>query len=362
MAEDGEKPDESSKTEEPTTKKLEEARKRGQVAQSKEINSFVILLIITLVIAIGSQPIFSNFTDFLKVFLEQPHLLPSMPGGLGTILGDTFLKTVGFIFLIFAALIVAAIFGPFAQVGPMFAPEVIKPELSKISIIKGFQRLFSLKSVVEFIKGLLKIFVIGLVGYFLTAPYFNAIEITVDQPLEQLLYDMYMLTLRIMVGFVVVMMLIGIADLLYQRWEFTKEMRMTKQEVKDEYKQTEGDPYIKGKLKQLRMEKARARMMQAVPKADVVITNPTHYAVALQYKADEMDAPMVIAKGHDEVALRIREVAKEHEIIIMENPPLARSLYDSVEIDQMIPPELYKAVAEIITFVFQKQGKLKKKS
>jgi flagellar biosynthetic protein FlhB len=136
---------------------------------------------------------------------------------------------------------------------------------------------------------------------------------------------------------------------------------MTKQEIKDEYKQTEGDPYVKGRLKQLRMEKARQRMMQAVPKADVIITNPTHYSIALQYDAEKSPAPVVIAKGIDEVALRIREVAKEHNIILYENRPLARSLYDTVEIDQMVPEELFKAVAEVISFVYQKQGKLKSK-
>jgi len=136
-------------------------------------------------------------------------------------------------------------------------------------------------------------------------------------------------------------------------------MRMTKQEVKDEYKQTEGDPFIKGKLKQIRMERARQRMMQNVPKADVVITNPTHFSVALQYDTDVADAPIVIAKGIDEVAMRIREVAKEHDIILFENPPLARTLYDTVEIDQMIPEDLYKAVAEIISFVYKKKGKIR---
>lgn len=165
------------------------------------------------------------------------------------------------------------------------------------------------------------------------------------------------MTMRLMIGMLVVLMIVAIADVLYQRWDFNKSMRMTKQEVKDEYKQTEGDPHVKGKLKQLRFEKARQRMMQAVPRADVIITNPTHFAVALQYNPDEMDAPTVVAKGVDDVAMRIREVAKDNNVEIVENPPLARSLYAEVEIDQAIPAELFKAVAEIISYVYQKRGK-----
>ena len=153
---------------------------------------------------------------------------------------------------------------------------------------------------------------------------------------------------------------VAVADLVYQRNEHNKKMRMTKQEVKDEYKQTEGDPMVKGRLRQLRAEKARQRMMQAVPQADVIITNPTHYSIALKYDTDTMDAPLCIAKGVDEVAMRIREVAKEHDIVLFENVPLARALYDSVDIDESIPPEHFKAVAEVISYVFKLKGKLKK--
>jgi flagellar biosynthetic protein FlhB len=198
---------------------------------------------------------------------------------------------------------------------------------------------------------------IGLVSTVLIYPYFSGIDHAVDQPIPFLMDDMMALTLRLMTGVLVVFLAVSIADVLYQRWEFNKQMRMTKQEVKDEYKQTEGDPYVKGRLKQLRMEKARQRMMQAVPKADVVITNPTHFAVALKYDPKENEAPVVIAKGVDAIAFRIREVAKEHNVIIYENPPLARSLYDQVEIDEAIPQDLYKAVAEVISFVYQKRGR-----
>lgn len=360
MAED-DKPDDSSKTEEPTPKKLEEARKRGQVAQSRELNSWIMLLAATLIIAVGTPYMFSSLSGFLRIFLEQPHLLPQAPGGLTSILGETFFKTLGIVAVPFLLLMIAAFFGPFAQVGMMLAPEVIKPDLNKISPGKGFERLFSLRSIIEFIKGIFKLVVIGVVGFVIIYPYFDGIEHTIDQSFNLMLDDLLSLTIRLMVGILVVLLVVAVADLLYQRWEFTKQMRMTKQELKDEYKQTEGDPYIKGRLKQLRMEKARQRMMQAVPKADVVITNPTHYSIALKYNPEEKPAPVVIAKGIDNVALRIREIAKENEIILFENKPLARSLYDLVEIDEMIPEDMYKAVAEVISFVYQKRGKVRDK-
>lgn len=356
----GEQEDESSKTEDPSQKKLDDARLKGQVAQSKEIGIWLILLMITLIIGVGAGPLFTAMKDYLKIYFEQAGQMPSGVGGLGVLLTDMFLHTLGFVAIPFILLMAAAYLGSFVQVGFLVAPEVIKPELSKISILKGFKRLFSMKSIVEFIKGIIKISVIGIVTYMVIKPYMGAIEHTINQTMGVLLEDILSLTMKLMMTIVVIFFFVAILDLLYQRWEFNKQMRMTKQEVKDEYKQTEGDPYVKGKLKQLRMDKARIRMMANVPKADVVITNPTHFSIALQYDAETSDAPVVIAKGVDELALRIREVAKEHDIILYENPPLARSLYDLVDLDEAIPPELYKAVAEVITFVYQKKGKLKK--
>jgi flagellar biosynthesis protein FlhB len=336
--------DDSSKTEDPSQKKLEDARQKGQVAQSKEMSMWIILLMITLIVGVGSGPLFSSMSDYLRGYFERAGQLPTGIGGIGVIITDMFLKTLGFVAIPFMLLMAASYLGSFIQVGFLVAPEVIKPELSKISILKGFKRLFSLKSVIELVKGILKLSIVG------------------NQNLNVLTEDIYILTIKILIGIVIAFFFVAVADLLYQRWEFNKQMRMTKQEVKDEYKQTEGDPYVKGKLKQMRMDKARIRMMAAVPKADVVITNPTHFAVALKYNPDEADAPVVIAKGVDDLALRIRGVAKEHDIIIYENPPLARSLYDLVDLDETIPQELFKAVAEVITFVYQKKGKLKPRS
>lgn len=356
---DDDQPDEASKTEDPSPKKLEESRERGQVPHSREVNTWIMLLAVTLLIGSATPSMFSNFAIFLRSYFEQAHMIPGMQGGIAFILRETFWNSLGYTFVFFLVLMFAAFLGPFMQFGLLFSAETIKPDFKKISIMKGFERLFSLKSIVEFVKGLLKLSVVSVVSFVMLYPYMPAMEHMIGQPFVLLMHEMKDLTMRLMGGILAVLLVTSLADLFYQRWDFNKKMRMTKQEVKDEYKQTEGDPHIKGRLKQLRMERARKRMMQAVPKADVIITNPTHYSIALQYDPEKMEAPVVIAKGIDAVALRIREVAKEHNIELYENKPLARTLYDTVDLDEAIPQELYKAVAEIISFVFKKKGKLK---
>lgn len=355
---DGSEQDDAQKTEEPTAKKIEEARKKGQVALSREVNNWVMLFTGTIVISAMSPYIFSNIAEILKAYFERSYAFPSVPGGLDILLGEGFKHVMMIMALPMVFLMLAAFLSPFIQVGPLFAPESIKPELSKISPIKGFKRLFSMRSLMEFAKGILKLAIIGLVGVIILYPYFDKFEHMIGLPMPVLLDELKSLVVRVMIGVLVVLMVVAVIDLVYQRYEHTKKMRMTKQEVKEEYKQTEGDPHVKSKLRQLRAERARQRMMQAVPSADVVITNPTHYSIALKYDPEIMEAPLCVAKGIDEVALRIREVAKQHDIILYENKPLARTLYDVVEVDETIPPEQYQAVAEVISFVFKQKGKL----
>lgn len=350
--------DDSQKTEEPTPKKLEESRKKGQVALSREINNWVMLFTGTIVVlAIGPFAL-SNMKSHMQSYIEKAHIMPAAPGGLDFVLGDSFWLVVGILIVPLLILMVAAFLAPFLQIGPLFAPEIIKPDVSKISPLKGFKRLFSLRSIMEFVKGILKIGIVGTVGVILLYPFYTGVEKMVGIPVPQMMDELQVLVLQLMAGILVVLLVVAVIDLIYQRYEHYKKMRMTKQELKDEYKQTEGDPHVRAKLKQLRQEKARARMMQAVPEADVVITNPTHYSIALKYEPEEMDAPVLIAKGFDDVAMRIRELAKEHDIPLYENKPLARVLFDTVDIDQMIPPEHYQAVAEVISYVFQLKGKL----
>jgi flagellar biosynthetic protein FlhB len=358
---DGEQAEDSQKTEEPTPKKLEEARKRGQVAVSREASNWLMLVAGTILIAAAAGPILSELQQIMKAYIEHAHDMPGVPGGFNVILGGAFKKIALLLMLPFLALMAAAFLGPFLQVGPLFAPEVIKPDISKISPLKGFSRLFSMRSLVEFFKGILKIVIVAVVGFFILYPYYGQVDHMVGLPLDALLDEMQELIVKLLTGIVVVMMAVAVIDIAYQRQEHHKKMRMTRHELKEEYRQTEGDPHVKARLRQLRTERARKRMMQAVPEADVVITNPTHYSIALKYDSKEMEAPKCVAKGMDHIALRIREVAKEHGVEIVENPPLARTLYDVVELDEIIPTEHYKAVAEVISYVFRKQGKLKPK-
>jgi flagellar biosynthesis protein FlhB len=351
--------DESSKTEDPTPKKLEEARKKGQVPMSKEITNWVMLSAGTLVVLGMGPGMMEDMTGLMRTYIERAHDLPEVPGGFNLVIGGALMDVLHILALPLLFLMVAAFAGPFIQVGPLFAGEIIKMDISKISPIKGFARLFSLRSILEFVKGLIKLAIITVVGILILKPFFGTAEHFVGLPVEAALSELKMLLNQFLIGILVVLFVIACADLLYQRYEHLKKMRMTKQELKDEYKQSEGDPHVKAKLRQLRQEKARARMMQSVPEADVIITNPTHYSVALKYDPDKNEAPIVIAKGVEELALRIREVGREHNVMILPNPPLARVLFETVELDDPVPTEHYKAVAEIISYVFRLKGKLK---
>lgn len=356
---DGEQPDDAQKTEEPTPKKLQEARKKGQVALSREINNWVMLLVGTILIAAAADPVLGKLSEIMKTYIERAHDIPSAPGGMHIVLGESFKRVLSVLALPFIILMLAAFLAPFVQVGPIFAPQVIKPDFSKVSPIKGFSRLFSMRSLMEFAKGVLKIAIIGLIGVVIVYPYYGNLEHMVGLPVPVLLDELQGIIVRLLIGVLVVLLAVAIIDIAFQRLEHYKKMRMTKQELKDEYKQTEGDPHVKARLRQLRAERARQRMIQAVPEADVVITNPTHFSMALKYEPETMEAPVCVAKGVDELALRIREVAKEHDVILFENPPLVRTLYDIVDVDDIIPPEHYQAVAEIISYVFKLKGRLK---
>lgn len=351
--------DDSQKTEDPTPKRLEEARKKGQVALSREINNWIMLLAATIMIGALLPGIMKKMEYKLAAWLEHAADVPDAPGAYTAVLKEAFGSVLGILALPLLILMFAAFIGPFIQIGPLFAPEIVKPDIGKVSPLRGFKRLFSMRAMMEFVKGLLKISVIAAVGFFLLSPFYGQVDHMVGMPPPLLLGDLKTLVIRLMIGILVALMIIAVIDILFQRTEHMKKMRMSRQELKDEYRQTEGDPHVRARLRQLRAERARRRMMQAVPEADVVITNPTHYAVALKYDPDNMDAPLCVAKGMDDIALRIREVAKANDVVLFENPPLARILFDTVEVDETIPPEHYKAVAEIISYVFRLKGKLK---
>ena len=339
------------KTEEPTAKKRADARKKGQVARSQEVNSAFVLLIgffglkllwdsIYVSIATYTTYVFSNLNqtvdteNILRIFI-----------GIVLVLAKTAFPIMVFIMIIGLAI-------NFFQVGLNFNTESIEFKLDKLNPINGFGRIFSKRSLVELVKSFFKILVIGFFLYrfiheqILAMPQFMFFDLTTSLALvAEIIFQMSF----IVIG---VIMIMAFMDFGYQKWQTTQDLKMSKQEVKDEMKQTEGDPQIKGKIRQKQRQMAMARMMKEVPKADVIITNPTHYAVSLAYEQG-MIAPSVIAKGQDLVAQRIKEIGREAHVPIIENKPLARTLYATVEVGDSVPQELYQAVAEVLAYVYR---------
>lgn len=359
MAEGGdEEQDDSQKTEDPTRKRLEEARKEGQVPLSREANTWLMLFAGTMIILLAGPSMMREMTEYLTGLLQNSgSIRVSTQQEAGRVMGDMALAVLGFLAIPFIVFFAAAIAGPVAQIGFLFSAKSITPSIDKIDPMKGMKRIFSLRSVMEFIKGILKLVVIGAVCTAIIMPILPTIDQHIGQSIPMALQDIKDIVRRLLIAILAALFLVALIDVIYVRLDYNKRMRMTRQQVRDEYKQTEGDPHVRARLRQLRTERARKRMIQSVPKADVVIVNPDHYSVALQYEPAKMDAPTVIAKGLDSFALRIREVAKENNVPVVENPPLARSLHASVEVDEQIPPELYQAVAEIIKYVFNLKGR-----
>jgi flagellar biosynthetic protein FlhB len=351
MAETNEDP--SNKTEEPSAKRLADARAKGEVAKSQEVVHWVMIGASALVVGVFAPGLMQRLAESFIPYLSMAHYVPMDARGLGGVLLGSLLAAGGALLVPLAVLVAAGILASVVQTGGfLFSAEQIKPKLSKISPLSGFKRLFSMQSLMDFAKGLLKLAIVGTVGAWVMWPEFDTIVELVQEPAAITLGVIYDLTLQLVIAVLAIMAIVAGLDMLWQRSQHMKKMRMSRQELKDEFKQTEGDPIIKARLKQLRTEKARRRMMAAVPKADVIITNPTHFAIALKYDQKTMTAPMVVAKGVDLVAFRIRELAKEHHVPIVENKPLARALYATAEIDREIPSEHYKAVAEVISYVF----------
>jgi len=356
---DGEKPDDAQKTEEPTPKRLEEARKKGQVPLSREVNNWVMLCMGTILIMMLADSTFGHLKDFMAVFIERAHDIPSGSGGVSTALSNSMVEVLKILFLPLLLLAAAAFLAPFLQIGPLFSAETIKPDMNKISPIKGLERLFSKKSLMEFAKGVLKISIIGAVGFVIIAPYFEAIDHMVGLPLPLLMDELQAMAVKMMIGVLVVLVVVAVIDLAFQRSEHYQNMRMTKQEVKEEMKPMDGDPMVKQRRARVARQLAMQRMSAAVPQADVIVTNPTHYAIALRYDTQTMRAPKVIAKGADLMAMRMRQIAAMHGVPIVERKPLARALFAGVAVGQEVPAEHYAAVAEILAYVY---GLAEKKS
>lgn len=356
MAEDNQ--DDSQKTEEPTEKRLREAREKGQVAKSQEVSHWFAILGLTMIVGFLLPGVAGSLSESLRPFLEKPHDIALGKGGVTPVLTELALDVALALLLPMLLLVAGALFSGFAQTGFNVSAQPLVPKLEKISLIAGAKRLFSARSLMEFAKGILKLSIVAAAIGLVLWPAVDAIPASITFDMMQFLALIETLGFRVLIAALSVMTVIAALDYSFQRMQHMKKLRMSKQDLKDEYKQTEGDPMVKARLRQIRTERARQRMMSAVPEADVVVTNPTHFAVALKYQHGVDPAPRVTAKGADHIAQKIRELAREHEVPLVENPPLARALYASVEVEQEVPPEHYQTVAEIIGYVMRLKGRM----
>lgn len=342
------------KTEQPTPKRRREAREKGQVFKSAEINMVLVLLIAFIVI----KSIFPNLIQALMTYETQ--IYSSMASadsiytanGLTNLFVNTALQMAKMLWPLIACVFVVGIVANIAQTGFIFSGKPLAIDLGKLNPIAGFSRIFSKRAINELVKAILKIAVIGYVAY---TEIKNDINIFLSMGKENIsiaAYNMTTVILNAAIKVVAVMILIAVLDYIFQRREYENSLKMTKQEIKEEFKESEGDPQIKARIRQIQRQLAMMRMMQQVPKADVVITNPTHFAVALRYDAQTDKAPLVLAKGADYMAQRIKEEARKNKVPLVENRELARSLYYSADVGQLIPPQFYEAVAEVLAYVY----------
>ncbi len=352
------------KTEPATQKKLSDARKKGQVAKSREVANAFGLLALFLLIKLWVGNLGIQFLELFNLtYNKMPEMVVQWNGFLSyqdiiSLLQNMVIQVIVLLAPVFLVAFTVTFISEVMQVKWELSPEALKPKFSKLNPLSGFKRIFSANSVVELIKSLAKIFLIGYICYDYVVKNQERLFLLYDIPLMQAVQMVADMVVSMGIRISLVYMVLALADFAYQKFKFNKDMMMTKQEVKDEYKQQEGDPKVKGKIRQKMQEVSRRRMMQSLPTADVVITNPTHYAVAIKYDPEVADAPLVLAKGADYLAAKIKEVAKENSIEIVENKPLARMLYANVEVGQAVPPELYQAVAEVLAFVYKLQGRI----
>ena len=346
------------KTEEPTPRKRQELRDKGEVAKSRELPSVAVLLSSLMALTFFGSFMYSQIQLIMQETLSLPML-----GDLNVFDFIIFARktTTRFILTIsplLAAVFITAILSNIMQVGFVLSGESISPKLSKLAPIKGFTRLFSKQSLMELCKSLFKMVIVGAISYYTIKAEMKNVPMLGEMGVKAIWVYILTVFLKIFLRCTLAMVFVVVIDYAFQRWEFENRINMSKQEIKDEHKKSEGDPLVKSRIKSIQMEMARKRMMQSVPEADVVITNPVRLAVAVKYDPD-MNAPKVLAKGAGEVAKKIRDLATEHDIPILEKKELARNLYKLVEIGQEIPAVLYQAVAEVLAYIYKLTGKLK---
>ena len=347
--------DDAEKTEDPTQKRLDDAIKRGDVVKSQEVNAWFVLAAGALILLSFAGPMGTQLTAMFRGVLENSWRFPADGGGLMQVFRALSLETLAAVAIPFLLLMLAAIGGNAIQHRLVWSAEALMPKLSKISPIAGAKRLFSKQSLANFVKGLLKLTVVGAVATALLWPARKKLEGLVATDPAAIAPLTRSLSLQLFGAVVAILAVIAAVDYLFQYRQWFERQKMSLREVRDEFKESEGDPKIKARIRQIRVSRQRRRMMAAVPSATVVITNPTHFAVALRWERG-MNAPICVAKGQDRIALKMREVAAENNVPVVENVPLARTLHATVEIDQEVPAEHYKAVAEVISYVMRLNG------
>ena len=343
------------KTEQPTPRKREDAKDKGSVAKSQELNSVAVLIAGMLAFKATSGMFAKTIQQFVRTTYHESSFMEitvqSLPGQV-----IDFMKVLGTIIIpILAIVLVAALISNVAQIGFMVAKKALIPDFKKVSPLSGLKRLFSLRSIVELLKGIIKITILALISYFVITKHQESFLFLPHKSASEIVTLLSSVLLELTFKIALALLVMAAADFAYQKYEYEKGLKMSKQDVKDDNKQSEGNPEIKGRIKSIQMQQARKRMMQDIPEASVVVTNPTHIAVALKYEPNNSsDAPKIIAMGKNKLAERIKEIARENDIPVMENKPLARSLFESCEVGMEIPSAFYQAVAEILSSIYQK--------
>jgi flagellar biosynthetic protein FlhB len=345
------------KTEKATPKKKEEARKKGQVAISREISSAMVLLAALGFFYFAGSWMFWHLSDLVtRVFQNIGTLRFNTINEVSVFSLEIMSRLLAILAPLLLPLAILGLAANILQVGFKMSTEAIAPKMSKLNPISGMKRFVSLKALVELAKSIVKLLIIGSIAYLLVKSDMAAFPLLIHQEVGQILVFVARVSLKISFFVCLALVILAVLDFLYQRWQHEKDLKMTKQEVKDEQKQTFGDPKVKSRIRSMQLEMARRRMMEAVPEADVVITNPTHLAIAIKFDAEEMIAPLVLAKGAGHVAQRIKEIATEHQVPLVEDKPLAQALFKMVELGDYIPAELYRAVAEVLAYVYRLKG------
>jgi len=346
------------KTEQPTAKRRQDAVDKGNVAKSQELNSVAVLVAGMLAFKVTGVFFRETFQRFVVTTYQESSLMDISIQSIPAQMGD-FMRVFGMLMLpILILLVLASLASNYAQVGFIFAKKALMPDFKKLNPFSGLKRMFSSKALVELFKGIFKLTIVGLIGYFVLAKHAETYFLLPNKTTVEIIAFAFSIVVELTIKVGIALLLMAIADFGYQKWDHEKKLKMTKQEVKDEMKQSEGDPLIKGRIRSAQRQLAMNRMMQAVPEATVVVTNPTHIAVALKYEPEKSsDAPMVIAKGKEKIAERIKSIARDHEIPVIEDKPLARGIFESCEIGMEIPIVFYQAVAEILSQVYQASKK-----